>query len=162
MPTGQPVERFLEALADLDVGWTRIEPGGVRGAVAEALREPAVGVPLDVGDLPPAVDTDLTPARLERATTGVTPAIAGIADYGSVVLSATPEGVEPASLFPERHVAVLRAGAVVPGMPEAFDLLVGAGSAVVATGPSATADMGEPVRGAHGPREVHVVLVDDE
>jgi L-lactate dehydrogenase complex protein LldG len=33
------------------------------------------------------------------------------------------------------------------------------GSAVLATGPSATADMGALVQGAHGPKEVHVVVI---
>jgi len=31
----------------------------------------------------------------------------------------------------------------------------------LATGPSATADMGALVRGAHGPERVHVLLIDD-
>jgi L-lactate dehydrogenase complex protein LldG len=31
---------------------------------------------------------------------------------------------------------------------------------IVATGPSATADMGALVTGAHGPKAVHAVLVD--
>jgi L-lactate dehydrogenase complex protein LldG len=51
-------------------------------------------------------------------------------------------------------------------MPEAFSWLgerirEDRGSAVVATGPSATADMGALVRGAHGPKEVHVVILDE-
>lgn len=35
------------------------------------------------------------------------------------------------------------------------------GDAILATGPSATADMGALVQGVHGPRTVHVVLVED-
>ncbi|MFB6362014.1 MAG: LUD domain-containing protein, partial [Halobacteriales archaeon] len=34
-------------------------------------------------------------------------------------------------------------------------------SAVLTTGPSATADMGELVTGVHGPGDVHVVAVTD-
>ena len=91
----------------------------------------------------------------------------GIADYGSVVLPSTPAGTEPVSLSPDRHVAVLRTDDVVPGMPEAFDSLAAEfrngdhGSAILATGPSATADMGELVKGAHGPKDVHVVMLDE-
>ncbi|TKX83368.1 hypothetical protein EXE43_24625, partial [Halorubrum sp. SS5] len=33
---------------------------------------------------------------------------------------------------------------------------------VFATGPSATADMGGLVHGAHGPKEVHVVLLRED
>jgi L-lactate dehydrogenase complex protein LldG len=51
-------------------------------------------------------------------------------------------------------------------MPEAFSWLAEhvtseGGSAIVATGPSATADMGALVKGAHGPKVVHVVVLDD-
>jgi L-lactate dehydrogenase complex protein LldG len=70
-------------------------------------------------------------------------------------------------LLPERHVVVLRAADVVPGTREALAELDrraddAARSHVLATGPSATADMGGLVRGAHGPAEVHLVLVGDD
>ncbi|PSQ08159.1 hypothetical protein BRC97_01995 [Halobacteriales archaeon QS_6_71_20] len=144
----------------------RVEPDAVAGTVAELVDPPAVGVELPWEfDLPESVATDPTPAELDAANTGVTAAGLGIADYGSLVLESDAAGSEAISLFPERHVAVLRAADVVPGMREAFGTLgdrlrAGAG-AVLATGPSATADMGELVIGAHGPRAVDVVLVDD-
>jgi L-lactate dehydrogenase complex protein LldG len=61
---------------------------------------------------------------------------------------------------------VVRRSDLVDGMPEAFSWLAenvtaGGGSAIVATGPSATADMGALVKGAHGPKAVHVVVLDD-
>ncbi|MFW5900663.1 MAG: LUD domain-containing protein, partial [Halodesulfurarchaeum sp.] len=34
-------------------------------------------------------------------------------------------------------------------------------SGILATGPSATADMGATVHGVHGPSEVHVIVVTD-
>jgi len=130
--------------------------------------EPAVGAPLSFegASLPAWVETEPTPSELEAARTGVTPAAFAVADYGSVVLRATPDGVEPASLFPERHVAVMRASDVEPDMPAAFErfgplLREEGASAIVATGPSATADMGELVYGAHGPQDVHVVVLTD-
>jgi L-lactate dehydrogenase complex protein LldG len=101
---------------------------------------------------------------LDAATTGVTAAGLAIADYGSLLLRATPDGSEPVSLFPDLHVAVLRASDIVPDMETALsrfgeDCRDRRQSAIVATGPSATADMGALVRGAHGPTEVHVVVV---
>jgi len=163
------IATFEDRLADLDVSLTRTTPAGFDEAVDAAALEPAVGAPLPYDDvtLPDSVRTDPTPTDLDTARTGVTAACMGIAAYGSVVLPSTPEGGEPISLFPERHVAVLRAADVVPGMPDAFErfgpaLREGRGSFVVATGPSATADMGALVRGAHGPKEVHVVLLEDE
>ena len=51
-------------------------------------------------------------------------------------------------------------------MPAAFDRLAeefdaGLDSQVLATGPSATGDMGSLVRGVHGPQEVHVAILED-
>jgi len=163
------VAAFEAALRDVEATVTRTTPDGCAAAVDAAVRPPAVGVdpPLPGADLPDSVDTDPTVGQLEAARTGVTPATLGIADYGSVVVEPDPAGSEPISLFPDRHVAVLRAADVVPDMPAAFDRMgevVGGGrrSAIVATGPSATADMGGLVLGAHGPGTVHVVLVADD
>jgi L-lactate dehydrogenase complex protein LldG len=159
-------DRFASRAAEYDVAVTRVRPAAVTEAVAEAVTEPAVGAPLpwDDASLPDAVTTEPTPADLDAAVTGVTPAALAVADYGSIVLRATPEGTEPVSLFPDRHVAVLRERDVVPDMTAAFERLgdelrATRGSAVLATGPSATADMGELVTGAHGPKAVEVVVV---
>ena len=37
----------------------------------------------------------------------------------------------------------------------------GRDDAVLATGPSATADMGELVYGVHGPRETHAIILEE-
>lgn len=160
------VAAFEAALRDVEATVTRTTPGGCAAAVDAAVHPPAVGVdlPFRGAVLPGSVDTDPTVGDLEAARTGVTPATLGIADYGSVVVESDPAGSEPISLFPDRHVAVLRAADVVPDMPTAFDrfeevISGGRRSAIVATGPSATADMGGLVLGAHGPESVHVVLV---
>lgn len=160
------LETFRENLAELGVGVTETTPEACLAAIRETVERPAVGVPLAsaTGSLPEAVTTEPTSAELDAAATGVTPAIMGVADYGSVLLESDPAGTELVSVYPEFHVAVLRADTVVPDMPSAFAELgprirEGRGSVVFATGPSATADMGSLVLGAHGPKEVHVVLV---
>ena len=109
---------------------------------------------------------DPTPAALERAETGVTPATFGVANYGSVLLPSTADGAEAVSLYPKLHVPVVRASDVLPDLPEAMDRFgdmarADDASTIVATGPSATADMGELVLGAHGPEAVHVVVLDE-
>ncbi|UIO98804.1 LUD domain-containing protein [Halobaculum sp. CBA1158] len=143
------------------------DPDAVASAIADLVAEPAVGVRLPGGlSLPDGVATDPTPADLDAAVTGVTAATLAVADYGSVVVCSDAAGTEAVSLFPDRHVAVVRAGDVVPGMREAMgvlgDRLRAGESAVIATGPSATADMGDLVVGAHGPREVEIVLVEGD
>ena len=167
MATGT-VTTFETSLDRLDVGWTHATREELDAVLEELTDDPAVGTPLpfDV-TLPDWVNTSPTPRDIDEATTGITAAGLGIASYGSIVLPSTPEGTEPVSLFPDLHIAVLRTSDVVAGMPEAFDYLgeefrTGThSSAIIATGPSATADMGELVKGAHGPKDVHVVILDE-
>lgn len=101
---------------------------------------------------------------------GLTGADAALAATGSLVLLSGPGRPRAASLLPPVHVAVLSAGRIVPDLEswwaaQAADGLAGvrqSSSVVVITGPSRTADIAmQLVMGMHGPREVHVVLVDD-
>ena len=161
------VGSFARTLTTLDVGVTRVRPGEVADAVDAVIRPPAVGVPIDIegATLPASVRVDPTVDQLRAATTGVTPAALGIADYGSILLRADTAGTELASLFIDLHVAILPAAAVVADMRSAFAWLgpqvrAHGTSSIIATGPSATADMGGLVRGAHGPAAVHVVIVE--
>ncbi|MFC4544278.1 LUD domain-containing protein [Halosolutus amylolyticus] len=163
---GSAPERFEAALADLDVPVTYTDPAGFDRTLETIAREPAIGtsLPFPSVSLPDWVDDDPTPASLDSAVTGITAASIGIADYGSVVLPATAAGSEQVSLFPDLHVPIVRAEDVVADMSTAIarlgpDLRDG-GSAIVATGPSATADMGALVKGAHGPKDVHVVVLE--
>lgn len=162
----QVYEEFATRAGEFGVGVRRVPPAEAADAVAEAVESPAVGVelPWDDVSLPGRVRADPTPADLEAAVTGVTPAALAVADYGSIVLRSTPDGTEPVSLFPDLHVAVVREADIVPDMTAAVEwageqFRETAGSAVVATGPSATADMGALVQGAHGPTDVEVVVV---
>lgn len=141
-------------------------PEEVESALASCIEAPAVGTPLPFGgiSLPETVQTDPTPAQLRDATTGVTPASLAIASYGTLVLRADEHGSEPVSLFNDLHVAVVQAVDIVPDMSTAFEYLgeeirESRDSAILATGPSATADMGSLVQGAHGPKRVEVLVV---
>lgn len=163
------VGTFEASLDRLEVTHERTTADGLVDAVAAAVVEPAVGAPLPWADLSlegTGVDLAPTPDALQAAATGVTAAGAAIAAEGTVIVQGRPGGDEPASLYPPRHVAVVRASDVVAAVPEAIEWLAGEfdggrRNAVFATGPSATADMGELVVGAHGPGEVHVVTVTD-
>lgn len=165
--SASPLDRFTDRLGEFGVSHTTVGPAGVTDAVAAVADAPAVGVPLPdgLGELPDSVATDPSPSALRAAATGITHATLGIADYGSLVLPGTADGVEPVSLFADTHVAVLDTANVVSGMADALAELGPAfradgESAIVATGPSATADMGALVTGAHGPKAVHAVLID--
>lgn len=161
--------RFEDALDRLGLTWTRTTVAEFRAAVEAAITEPAVGTPLPFEDLSlHDVDVTLRPTtrELRAATTGVTAARFGIAEYGTVAVGSHPGGDEPVSLYPERHVAVLRERDLVADVPDAMDQLAaefaaGNDSVVLATGISATGDMGALVEGVHGPLEVHVIVVTD-
>jgi L-lactate dehydrogenase complex protein LldG len=162
------IDQFRESVRDVGGELTRIPAEKLPATLESVIREPAVGTPLpfdgvSYGDT--SVETPPTGADLTRAATGVTAGRLGIVDYGSVVLEETGHGEELLGLYPGLHVVVVAASDVVPGMPEAFGKLdagFGDGAdAVIATGPSATADMGAVVTGVHGPRDVHVVVLED-
>lgn len=159
---------FANSLADKSVPLKQTTAADAEQELAALIEMPAVGVPLPYEgvSLPDGVIVEPSPSDLEGAQTGVTPAGPGVGDYGSVVITGGSEGDEAVSLFAETHVAVVAASDVVQSMSEALDGLgprvrEGLTSAVIATGPSATADMGELVQGVHGPTSVHVVLVTD-
>lgn len=163
------LDRFESSLDALDVTHGRVEAVDLARAVTDAIVEPAVAAPLPWEDLSlegAPVDLEPTPAALEAAETGVTAAGAGIADEGSVVIQSRPGGDEPVSLYPPSHVAVLRASDLLADLREglawlADEFAAGRSSAVLASGLSATADMGELVTGVHGPGAVHVITVTD-
>ena len=164
----ETVATFESSLDELGVGVTRTDREGFNDALAAIVDEPAVGVPLRIDGVPlddVPVTVDPTPAQLESARTGVTPVGTAVATYGTLAIESTSAGDEAVSLFPERHVAVVREEDVVWGLDEAFARLdegfdAGRDSVVFATGASATADMGEMVEGVHGPAAVHVVVLD--
>ncbi|VTT87972.1 Predicted L-lactate dehydrogenase, hypothetical protein subunit YkgG [Halorubrum sp. DM2] len=168
---------FTGRLDDFGVTVSEGSAGECASLIDDAAGEPAVGVPLgrsgpdaladSAASLPERVATDPTTADLRAAHTGVTAASLGIASYGSVAIEADADGTEPVSLFVDRHVVVLRETDLVPGVPDAFAWLGPRArdesvDVVFATGPSATADMGGLVHGAHGPKEVHVVLIRED
>lgn len=162
------VDLFSRSLDRVGVEFSCVASADFGEALSEAVRLPAVGVPLPFDGLHHDLEITLHPTagQLESARTGVTAVRLGVADYGSILIQTAPDEAEPISLFPERHVAVLRASDIVPDMPTAFRRVAEAirrerMSFVFATGPSATADMGALVRGAHGPSEVHVIILAD-
>ena len=104
-------------------------------------------------------------AEIEQAEGVVTAAFCGIADSGTIVLHhSAAEGRRVISLLPDWHLCVLRASQVVETLPEYFARCPEA--PVLATyisGPSATADIEMTrIKGVHGPRFLHVIVVRDD
>jgi L-lactate dehydrogenase complex protein LldG len=125
------------------------------------------------------IDSGLSIAEIEKAEGVVTAASCGIADSGTIVLHhSSTEGRRVITLLPDWHLIVLRASQVVETLPEYFDRCLqpptlhpsdenlSLGTPALATyisGPSATADIEMTrIKGVHGPRFLHVILVRDE
>jgi L-lactate dehydrogenase complex protein LldG len=97
---------------------------------------------------------------------------AGVAETGTLVLPSAPERPTTLNLLSDTAIVVLRASRVVGAYEEAWDLLRaeprdGAAfmprNVMLVTGPSRSADIESTLElGAHGPRRLHVVLVDDD
>ena len=90
---------------------------------------------------------------------GVTNAICGLADTGSVLIVDGEGDPLKASLLPEIHIAVLKSSDILPSLPDAMKLVKNTSAAVFITGPSRTADIEMTLTiGVHGPKEIHVFL----
>ena len=96
---------------------------------------------------------------------------AGIAETGTLLLPGGPERPTTLNLLCETEIVVLRASRIVGAYEEAWDFLraerVRDGllprNVMLVTGPSRSADIESVLElGAHGPRRLHVVLVDDD
>ncbi len=95
---------------------------------------------------------------------GVTGALCGIAESGSLVLISGEVQTLTASLLPEIHVVVLRTSQLRHTLAEALRMpeVRTAQAGVIVSGPSRTADIEMTLTiGVHGPGELHVFLIDD-
>jgi L-lactate dehydrogenase complex protein LldG len=97
---------------------------------------------------------------------GVTGAFAAIAETGTLMLVSGAATPTRNNFLPDTHIVVLRAGEVVAAYEDGWDRLRAAGAMPrtvnFITGPSRTGDIEQRlVLGAHGPRRLHIVLIDD-
>lgn len=96
----------------------------------------------------------------------VTDAVCAIAETGTLMLVSSPTASSTHAFVPENHVVIINAGEVVRHLDDALQL---ASSKIsdrtsgvhMVTGPSKTADVEQTIQyGAHGPRRLHVIIVE--
>jgi L-lactate dehydrogenase complex protein LldG len=111
---------------------------------------------------------DATDELLTEAQVSFTFCDTLMARTGSVFVSSMLGGGRRLTIFPPIHVVVAFASQVVPDIAEGISYVRqlypdGLPSLLsLTTGPSRTADIEKTlVLGAHGPKEIHVILVDD-
>jgi L-lactate dehydrogenase complex protein LldG len=153
----------------------------VPDAVASYLA--AENLPAELAMSPdPALDTipwserPLLRLRRGKAEPGdqvsLTPCFAGIAETGTLMLTSGAATPSTLNFLPDTHIVVVRADQVVPTYEEGWTRLrarqrseTGDGAMPrtvnFVTGPSRTGDIEQRIQlGAHGPRRLHIVLVD--
>ena len=94
-------------------------------------------------------------------------AFAAIAETGTLMLPSAPERPTTLNLLADTEIVVVCASRLVGAYEEAWDLLRAERggmprNVMLVTGPSRSADIEQALElGAHGPRRLHVVLVED-
>jgi L-lactate dehydrogenase complex protein LldG len=103
---------------------------------------------------------------LDRPLVGLTGALAGLADTGSLALLSGPTRPRTASLLPLTHIALLPIKTLYPAMAaflaaySASALTDNSSNLVFVSGPSRTGDIEMVLsRGVHGPKRLLVVLL---
>jgi L-lactate dehydrogenase complex protein LldG len=94
---------------------------------------------------------------------GLTGALAGIAETGTLVLTSGPGRPLTASLLAPLHIAILRIGDIYADLPRAINLpeVQQSPASILISGPSRTADIEMTLTiGVHGPGELHVICLE--
>ena len=103
---------------------------------------------------------------VDRDLTSVTGAFAGIAETGTLMMLSGPEHPTTLNMMPDTHIVVLRADQIVGSYEDGWDALRERGQDMprtvnFITGPSRTGDIEQTIQlGAHGPRRLHILLID--
>ena len=171
---------FVERVEDYRAVVDRVSADALAGRIADVLGEHEVtsvvipaGAPTawaeTVGGRGIEVRTDdpvLSHRELDATGGVVTASRVGIAETGTIVLDHdADQGRRALSLVPDLHVCVIGTDQVVSDVPEAVARLQASIDArqplTWISGPSATSDIElNRVEGVHGPRTLHVLLVD--
>jgi len=170
------VELFVEHATALSATVARVEDAAeIPGAVAEYLAGENLPAAIRAAPDPmlQALPWDARPAltvsygRSHGADeVSLTPAFAAVAETGTLMLRSGADHPTTLNFLPDTHVVVLRASQVVGPYEEAWDQLQADGPIPRAvnfvSGPSRTADIEQTIQlGAHGPRRLHIVLIED-
>ena len=156
---------FAERVADYRAVVERCTVDGVLDRIVAALGS-ATRVLAPEGLLWPvpgaSVDAGFSAAELDDFEAVVTSATLGIAETGTIVLTHGPgEGRRALTLVPDVHICVVRTDQLVADVPAAIRALDPGRPQTWISGPSATSDIElSRVEGVHGPRVLHVILVD--
>lgn len=170
------VELFVDQATALSATVSRVDDESeIPGAVADYLAGENLPATLCAAPDPAlqALPWDTRPALTVRYgrsdgadEVSLTPAFAAVAETGTLMLRSGADHPTTLNFLPDTHVVVLRASQIVGPYEEAWDRLRAAGPIPRAvnfvSGPSRTADIEQTIQlGAHGPRRLHIILIQD-
>jgi L-lactate dehydrogenase complex protein LldF len=179
MTQAELLERFEHELNELGGTVTRCRATDLAASVLALLQARRVKALLawDEDHLPSGILGALQEAGIEvlhrpdpGVKAGLTGALAGIAETGTLVLPSGQGRMLSASLLPEVHIAVLRISDLRPSLEQVFkeanagplQQVRQASTLALISGPSRTADIEMTLTiGVHGPGEVHVFCLED-
>jgi len=159
----------VQTTVDHVAGLAEVPAAVARYLASENLPAELVMAPDPALDAIPWGERPLLQLRRGKAAPGdqvsLTPAFAGIAETGTLMLTSGPETPTTLNFLPDTHIVVLRADQVLPHYEEGWSRLRASGAIPrtvnFITGPSRTGDIEQRIQlGAHGPRRLHIVLVD--
>jgi L-lactate dehydrogenase complex protein LldG len=176
LPQAAQIDLFLKMAEEVQTTVTRVARGAdVPAAVADYLSQRNLPSRLVMTPDPqlddiPWGDRPMLEIRRGRAEdrdqVGVTACFAGIAETGTLMLISGPESPTRNNFLPETHIVVIRGKQVVASYEEGWTRLrdkTMPRTVNFITGPSRTGDIEQRLElGAHGPRRLHIVLIDDE
>jgi L-lactate dehydrogenase complex protein LldG len=174
----QRVDLFVAMAEEVQTTVTRVAALSVvpeavaRYLAAENLPAELVMAPDPSLDLIPWGSRPLLRIRRGRADpqdqVSLTPCHAAIAETGTLMLISGPHSPTTLNFLPETHIVVVRGDQIVATYEDGWDRLRASRPTLprvvnFITGPSRTADIEQHIElGAHGPRRLHIVLVEED
>ncbi len=147
----------------------------VPATVAEYLRDHNLPASARMGDDPYLVGMPWQDTQIEMRhgasdgsdIVGISHAVAGVAETGTLVLTSGPDNPTTVNFLPETHIVTVRAADIAGDYETVWDTLrdrYGRGilprTVNLITGPSRSADIEQTILlGAHGPRRLHIIVV---
>ena len=177
LPHSEQIELFIEMAQEASASTQRVANiNAVPAAIADyILRQ---NLPSDIvlaADLSVLPWQEQTRLRIEQRAArngdkiAVTPAFAGVAETGTLVLLGGSGSPTTLNFLPDVHIVVLPSSRIVGAYEDTWDLLRQHKAAAMPralnliTGPSRSADIEQTLQlGAHGPVQLHILLVDSD
>ncbi len=176
LPTEDRIALFKAMAEKVSATVARVSAGeDLPTAVAEYLRSHNLPAAVRMGDDPllAGLPWERTQVEVKRGPSdgsdpvGLSHAVAGVAETGTLVLLSGPDNPTTLNFLPESHIVAVKAEDIAGDYESVWDAVrarYGRGAMPrtvnMITGPSRSADIEQTILlGAHGPRRLHIIVV---